>query len=170
MRRATWAPPPCCCVGCPPGDLFSKRVLTLLPAMSGLGRTRVGKWSTTPPFGTFGRHREEVAMQTVPTEFRNPVVALSGEIDMANAVGIAHSVKPLIKAGGPIVIDVSGVTFIDSTGVQALFAVVDALGDRGCVVLHGVNGTVRKIIDLIQLQSVRPNIHIIDCTVLALAS
>jgi anti-sigma B factor antagonist len=109
-------------------------------------------------------------MQTIPIDFRNPVVALSGEIDMSNAVGIAHSVKPLIQAGGPIVIDVSGVTFIDSTGVQALFAVVDALGDRGCVVLHGVNGTVRKIIDLIQLQSVRPNIHIIDCTVLALAS
>jgi hypothetical protein len=40
-------------------------------------------------------------MQTVPTEFRNPVVALSGEIDMANAVGIAQSVKPLIEAGGP---------------------------------------------------------------------
>jgi anti-anti-sigma factor len=108
-------------------------------------------------------------MQTVPTEFRNPVVALSGEIDMANAVGIAHSIKPLIEAGGPIVVDLSKVTFIDSTGVQALFAVVDALGDRGCLVLHGVNGTVRKVIELIQAQSVRGNIHIVDCTILALA-
>jgi anti-anti-sigma factor len=108
-------------------------------------------------------------MQTVPTEFRNPMVTLSGEIDVANAVGIAHSVKPLIEAGGPVVMDLSKVTFIDSTGVQALFAVVDALGDRGCLILQGVNGTVRKVIEVVQLQSVGANIHINDCTILTLA-
>jgi anti-anti-sigma factor len=109
-------------------------------------------------------------MQTVPTEFRNPVVALSGEIDMANAVGIAHSVKPLIEAGGPIVIDLSRVTFMDSTGVQALIAVADALGDRGCLILHGVNGPTRKVIEMTQLQAVRINIHVIDCSILAVAA
>jgi hypothetical protein len=34
------------------------------------------------------------------------VVALFGEIE-ANAVGVAQSVKPLIDAGGPIVLDLS---------------------------------------------------------------
>jgi anti-anti-sigma regulatory factor len=68
------------------------------------------------------------------------------------------------------VIDLSKVTFMDSTGVQALLAVADALGDRGCLILHGVDGTVRKVIELVQARSVRANIHIIDCTILALAA
>jgi anti-sigma B factor antagonist len=106
-------------------------------------------------------------VQAVEAQTRNPVIALSGEIDMANAGQVARLLSPLIEAGGPVAIDMSEVTFMDSTGIHMLVHVADELGDRGCLIIHGVHGAVRDVIEIVQLRSVRGNLHIIECGVLA---
>lgn len=108
-------------------------------------------------------------MQAVQAEPRNPVMALSGEIDMATADQVAAVLQPLIEAGGPAAIDVSDVTFMDSTGIHLLLRVADELGDRGCLIVHGVHGAVREVLDIVQLRSIRRNVHVIECGVLSAA-
>jgi anti-sigma B factor antagonist len=109
----------------------------------------------------------EIEVQAVHVEPRNPVMALSGEIDMATADQVAVLLTPLIEAGGPVAIDVSDVTFMDSTGIHMLTQAADELADNGCIIVHGIHGAVRDVIEIVQLRSVRQNLHIIECTVLA---
>ena len=106
-------------------------------------------------------------MQAVKAKPREPVMALSGEIDMATADQVAAVLQPLIEAGGPVTIDVSDVTFIDSTGLHLLVRAADELGDRGCLIVHGAHGPVREVAEIVQLRSIRPNLHIIECGVLS---
>jgi anti-sigma B factor antagonist len=109
-------------------------------------------------------------MQRTEVRSGNPVLFLSGEIDMGSAEGVASSLRPLIEAGGPVIIDLSNVTFLDSTGVHVIVDAAKALGERGCVVIHGANGAVAKVIEITRLAEVRENIHIIECTVLMRAA
>jgi anti-anti-sigma factor len=48
------------------------------------------------------------------------VVALFGELDIACAPQLERGLKRLQWAGTPIVVDLSGLDFIDSTGVHVL--------------------------------------------------
>jgi anti-anti-sigma factor len=101
---------------------------------------------------------------------RNPVLALAGEIDMASAEGVTSSLKPLIEAGGPVVVDVSRVTFMDSSGLHLLVEAAMALGERGCIIIHGANGAVARVVEITRLSEVKENIHLIECSVLAHAA
>jgi anti-anti-sigma factor len=99
----------------------------------------------------------------------NPVIAFSGEIDLATAPGMSSALEPWIRAGGPVTVDLSEVTVMDRTGVHALVDAARALGDRGCIVIHGAHDGLSKVFALLRLDWV-PNIHVIDCCVLAVAS
>jgi len=99
----------------------------------------------------------------------NPVIGFSGEIDLATAEGFAKALQPLIEAGGPVTVDLSKVTFMDSTGVHALIRSATALGDRGCIIVHGAHDGIQKVFELTMLDSVS-NIHVIPCTVLVEAA
>jgi anti-anti-sigma factor len=101
---------------------------------------------------------------------RNPVLALAGEIDMASAEGVTSSLKPLIEAGGPVVVDVSRVTFMDSSGLHLLVEAAMALGERGCIIVHGANGAVAGVVEITRLSEVKENIHLIECSVLTHAA
>jgi anti-sigma B factor antagonist len=95
----------------------------------------------------------------------NPMIAFSGEIDMSVAVEVSFALQPLVEAGGPVTVDLSEVTFMDSTGIHAVLDAAEALGDRGCIIIHGAHDGIRKVFDLAMLDSV-PNVHIIPCRVL----
>lgn len=99
----------------------------------------------------------------------NPVIAFSGEIDLATVQGFVSALKAWVEAGGPITLDLSQVTFMDSTGIHALIEAAGALGDRGCIIIHGAHGGIQKVFELTMLDSV-PNVHIIPCTVLVEAA
>jgi anti-sigma B factor antagonist len=105
-------------------------------------------------------------MQTVQAVPANPVVKWFGEIDMQSAVDVARSLRPCVEAGGPVVVDLSGVTFMDSTGITVLLDAALALGDRGCLIVHGAHGTVANVIELLQLGRLAPNIHVNECDML----
>ena len=109
-------------------------------------------------------------MQGTEVRSGNPVLFLSGEIDMASAEGVTSSLRPLIEAGGPVIIDLSKVTFMDSTGLHVIVEAAKALGERGCIIVHGADGAVAKVIEIIGLAQTRENIHIIECAVLVRAA
>ena len=81
---------------------------------------------------------------------------LTGELDVASAPALEHAVaRALDGQGGEFWLDVSGLTFMDSTGAQGLIHVqdrVEALGRR--LVVVSPTPAVRRVIDLMGLDEV----------------
>lgn len=100
------------------------------------------------------------------TERAHPPVVLDGEIDMATAGQLTAALREPLAVGGPVVVDLSQVTFIDSTGLRTLYDAAQALEGRGCLILHGVNSATERVLSLIQIGDV-PNIHIVGCHLLS---
>jgi anti-sigma B factor antagonist len=63
------------------------------------------------------------------------VVHVSGEIDIATAEQLQSSLDDALKRNGPVVVDMSGVTFIDGSGLKALLRVAASLNGRGPLAL-----------------------------------
>jgi anti-anti-sigma factor len=99
----------------------------------------------------------------------NPVVGLSGEIDMATAQALRSSLGPWIEAGGPIVLDFSDVSFMDSTGLRVLIEAATALGERGCIIIHGAHGATSTVLRMTKVDEAMENVHFIECDVLVAA-
>ena len=97
-----------------------------------------------------------------------PSVALnlSGELDMATVGDLDSALKPLCVGGGHVTLDISRLSFMDSSGLHAIVRAAQELQDRGCVIIHGLDGSVsiRKLFELTQIEKV-PNIHVIRCDV-----
>ena len=94
------------------------------------------------------------------------VLYLSGELDVGTVGQLDTAIAPLIAQGGPITVQVSGLDLMDSTGLHALVKAATSLGDRGCIIIHGLDGKgrIRKLIELSQIERLR-NIHVIACDV-----
>ena len=75
---------------------------------------------------------------------------LRGELDFAQA----DRVRAALEAAGtgPLVVEVSGLRFIDAGGVAAILAVHRTLSDRGSrLVVEGAAGLVRRVFELTDL-------------------
>lgn len=108
-------------------------------------------------------------MERIGVTYAGAVVSISGEIDMASGDCLSSALAPAVEAGGPVVLDISAVTFMDSSGLHAILRAAQGLSGRGCVIIHGAHGAVARVAELTGLSAVQPNIHVIDCAVLALA-
>jgi anti-sigma B factor antagonist len=51
-----------------------------------------------------------------------PVLTVAGEIDMSNAGKFREALGRAAPEGGPFVVDLTGVAYLDSAGINALFA------------------------------------------------
>jgi anti-sigma B factor antagonist len=54
------------------------------------------------------------------------LVALRGEIDVAEAPGVERRLADALAAGGPVIVDLREVTFIDSSGMAVLLRAAQA--------------------------------------------
>lgn len=84
-------------------------------------------------------------------------LVLSGDIDVSVAAKIASLADPAVAAHtGQVVVDLSAVTFIDSSGVGALVALHNSLADRGLGPLRVVPGppNVMRVLRLVGLDEV----------------
>ncbi len=84
------------------------------------------------------------------------VVALSGRLDAANAIEVRDQIRGLIQAGeGRVLIDLSGIKFLDSSGISVLVgAMKEANSKGGRIALLRVPPTVRSLLELTRLHRV----------------
>jgi anti-sigma B factor antagonist len=82
------------------------------------------------------------------------VIELLGELDVAAYDEVARALEEAIaSASGGVVVDLEGLSFMDSTGVQCLFKakpLADAAGIR-LAVLNG-SGPAHRVLALIRIQ------------------
>jgi anti-anti-sigma factor len=100
----------------------------------------------------------------------SPVIFLSGEIDMATTQALRTSVEPWVRAGGPVILDFSAVSFMDSTGLHVLIEAAKALGERGCIIIHGAHGAISTVLRMTKVEEAMENVHFIECEVLVRAA
>lgn len=82
------------------------------------------------------------------------VVAVDGELDMATADRVIGAVAELPTLHDPLVLDLSGVSFIDSSGMRALIEVADhAVGVGRPMGLFQPSMAVTRLLDLVGLRS-----------------
>jgi anti-sigma B factor antagonist len=90
------------------------------------------------------------------------VLFVGGELDMATCPEFERALAKCVESGGPVVVDLSAVSFIDSTGIRALVKGAKSLR-AGCVTVHGVSGQVAKVLGMVGISGL-PNIHVEPCT------
>ena len=84
---------------------------------------------------------------------RPPVIGISGRIDVYSASAVGEAIQSLIAGGAEnIVVDVSSVTRIDSSGLGTLVGnakLIAACG--GAISLVGISGAVRRTLEITNL-------------------
>ena len=77
-----------------------------------------------------------------------PVLGVSGEVDLATAPALQTAMLAMMGRGSSrLIVDMSDVTFMDSSGLSALLAARDA-GGEGCeLILVVAPGMVRRLLD-----------------------
>jgi anti-anti-sigma factor len=95
--------------------------------------------------------RQPDALQVLPLE-GGEGVRLVGEFDLAGLRDFDDAIGRLTPRSG-ITLDVSELTFIDSTGIQALVKLThDENGGRK-VVLEGPSDSIRRVFEIVDLDS-----------------
>lgn len=79
------------------------------------------------------------------------IARLSGEVDLSNAADLQRLLCDLVERA-PVVVDLSSLDFLDSTGLSALIVARRRADERGTrLVLAGARGVVRKVLEITKL-------------------
>ncbi len=87
------------------------------------------------------------------------LVALTGEHDLATAAALRAELDRVLAGGSGVVVDLSQVTFIDSSVVGVLLNAHRSTAERpgqALVVVAPAGGTPRRLLDFIGVQAVIP--------------
>jgi anti-anti-sigma factor len=86
------------------------------------------------------------------------VVGAAGELDVATAPQLLNAVASLAQRGtSAIAIDLSALTFIDSTGINALRTAVRSANARGVgAILAAPSERVLRVLELVNLAEILP--------------
>jgi anti-anti-sigma factor len=83
---------------------------------------------------------------------------LVGELDASNVGELQEALDPAVAEGGDLTLDLAGLAFMDSSGIQILVTTAHGLGDRGSLILVSPGTLVRRLLNLIpvdRLENVR---------------
>ena len=96
------------------------------------------------------------AAGATPGRDRSNVLPLKGEIDLHVSPSVTASLNSMIeKKPQRLVVDLSGVTYIDSAGLAALIGAMQKVeGYGGKFLLAGLQETVRSIFEISRLDQV----------------
>ena len=81
---------------------------------------------------------------------------LIGEMDISNAETLAAVLEKSVEGDGDITLDLSALTFIDSSGISVLLRAMDRLDGRGRLVLMSPTSSVRHVLSLMGLEDRGP--------------
>jgi anti-anti-sigma factor len=76
---------------------------------------------------------------------------LIGELDISNADTLAALLDREVQGEGDITLDLSELTFIDSSGIRVLLKAMDSMNGRGTLVLSSPTSSVRHTLSLMGL-------------------
>jgi anti-anti-sigma factor len=79
------------------------------------------------------------------------VLHLAGELDLATQEAFAASARERVDGQGEVVLDLSDLTFVDSTGIRAMIALARELAPRR-LVLRDPAPTVASVFDIVRLE------------------
>ena len=81
-----------------------------------------------------------------------PVIAIKGEVDLSNAVALQAEIDEVLEADVKrVVLDLSSLTFIDSSGIAVLVRLHNRVGS---VQVRNPTAAIRRIIKVTGLQEV----------------
>jgi anti-sigma B factor antagonist len=75
-------------------------------------------------------------------------ISLHGELDAATADDLQVVLDAATQGAGDVVLELTGLTFMDSSGLHALLRAAEQLEGRGRLVLHHPTGPVRRVLDI----------------------
>jgi anti-anti-sigma factor len=89
---------------------------------------------------------------------RLSVVALAGELDLACAPELSRALADLAGTGcDRVVVELSELSFIDSTGIKALIAAARAMEEEGgALTLSAPTPNVARVFEIVKLSDVIP--------------
>ena len=101
-----------------------------------------------------GAARQDDLVREVVTDGDDVRVSLFGEIDAASVAPLQRRLDEVIgSTAGAVALDMSGVSFIDSTGIRLLVTVHRRLSaQRRSFVLSAISPQTRKVLDLAGLR------------------
>jgi len=73
---------------------------------------------------------------------------LSGELDLDGAPALTVALQGTTRRGGTVGLDLSELTFRDSTGINAIMNIVRLLGEFGRIVLFNPSPTIGRLIEI----------------------
>jgi anti-sigma B factor antagonist len=100
-----------------------------------------------------------VSLEVIADEHDRRRARLVGELDLATADALVAELSNLLPEGsGDVVLDIRGLSFVDSTGIRALIGISNRL-QEGALVLEGPSPGVRRVLELVRADSF-PNLRI----------
>lgn len=84
-------------------------------------------------------------------------LVLAGELDLATA----HILESALDrhcgehdVAGDLTLDLSGLDFMDSTGIKLIIAAARRLEGRGCLILRSPASAIQRVLELVQIDRV----------------
>ena len=87
------------------------------------------------------------------------VLHVAGELDLSTTPALANALETV--SDGVICVDMSEVPFMDSTGAHTLAKAARELND-GCIIVHDASPAVAKVFQILGLNRLGSNIHVVD--------
>ena len=73
---------------------------------------------------------------------------LIGELDLSSYDEATAALSPLFEATGQVILDLSELSFVDSSGIRLFIRLQQALQDRGGLILRSPTPHVAKILEI----------------------
>jgi anti-anti-sigma factor len=90
---------------------------------------------------------------------------LVGSLDLPSHMALTELMEELVRTPGDITLDVSAVTFMDSSGLRVVLDACRDLADGGSVLLVNPTGQVRKLLRLTDAANAIPNLEVVQSDV-----
>jgi len=86
---------------------------------------------------------------------------LIGELDASNVGMLSDALGREVGQGGDLTLDLGGLAFMDSSGIQVLIKTAQDLGTNGRLILRSPGDLVRRILSLIPMDKLT-NVEVVD--------
>ena len=91
----------------------------------------------------------DLELERIASSGADTTVKITGDVDMASAPRLRSVLDELVDSGASrIVLDCHDLSFLDSSGIGVLIAVITRMGEDGELVLDSPPTHVRKVLEI----------------------